>query len=210
MWTLDKTYKTRGQSPAKGDTVYVHYTGRLLDGTKFDSSVDRGTPFDFVLGEGGVIKCWDQGFEQMRVGEKAILTCPSDYAYGARGMPPSIPAYATLQFEVELLGIEQPYVDPNMWSLRKTKETRGQSPRPGQQVYVHYTGRLMDGTKFDSSVDRGTPFDFTLGEGGVIKCWDQGFEQMRVGEKAILTCPSDYAYGARGSPSGSIPPYATI
>ena len=90
------------ERPEKGDEVVVHYTGTLLDGTKFDSSVDRGDPFKFRLGLGQVIKGWDQGVASMKKGEKAILTCKPDYAYGARGSPPTIPADSTLKFEVEL------------------------------------------------------------------------------------------------------------
>jgi peptidylprolyl isomerase len=93
-----------GASPETGDEVKAHYTGTLLDGTKFDSSRDRGKPFQFMVGTGQVIKAWDQGFAGMKVGEKAILRCRSDYAYGKSGSPPVIPADATLDFDVELLG----------------------------------------------------------------------------------------------------------
>jgi FKBP-type peptidyl-prolyl cis-trans isomerase len=75
---------------------------------------------------------------------------------------------------------------------------------------VHYTGRLTDGTKFDSSYDRGQPIDFSLGSGVVIKGWDQGIEGMKVGGKRKLTIPPDLAYGARGTPGGPIPPNATL
>lgn len=95
-----------GDVPTAGDEVHAHYTGRLLDGTKFDSSVDRGQVFKFPLGRGRVIKGWDLGFATMRVGEKAILTCGPEYAYGASGSPPTIPANATLKFEVELIDFE--------------------------------------------------------------------------------------------------------
>ena len=88
--------------PVKGAEVTVHYTGTLLDGTKFDSSVDRGDYFKFKLGVGRVIKGWDQGVASMKKGEKAILTCTSEYAYGENGSPPTIPPDATLLFEVEL------------------------------------------------------------------------------------------------------------
>lgn len=85
-----------------GSTVKVHYTGTLLDGSKFDSSRDRPGFFEFKIGKGQVIKGWDTGVATMHKGEKSLLTCRADYAYGARGSPPKIPANATLQFEVEL------------------------------------------------------------------------------------------------------------
>ncbi|CAG9324360.1 unnamed protein product [Blepharisma stoltei] len=96
-----------GEYPKPGDDVEVHYRGTLEDGTEFDSSISRGTPFTFKLGQGSVIKGWDQGVATMRVGEKSILTCRSDYAYGDNGMPPKIPKKATLKFEVELLRIKE-------------------------------------------------------------------------------------------------------
>jgi FKBP-type peptidyl-prolyl cis-trans isomerase len=80
----------------------------------------------------------------------------------------------------------------------------------GKQVSVHYTGWLTDGTKFDSSVDRGEPFAFQLGAGQVIRGWDEGVKGMRVGGKRKLTIPSELGYGARGTPGGPIPPNATL
>ncbi len=94
-----------GQEAKNGDTVSVHYTGTLENGTKFDSSVDRGTPFSFKLGIGQVIKGWDLGVLGMKIGEKRKLTIPSNLAYGERGVPGTIPANATLLFDVELLDI---------------------------------------------------------------------------------------------------------
>lgn len=95
-----------GEEAKAGDTVEVHYTGTLLDGSKFDSSVDRGQPFSFPLGAGMVIQGWDQGIVGMKVGEKVKLTIPAELGYGAMGYPPVIPANATLIFEVELLAID--------------------------------------------------------------------------------------------------------
>jgi FKBP-type peptidyl-prolyl cis-trans isomerase FkpA len=92
-----------GPSPGSTDTVKVHYTGTLMDGTVFDSSVQRGQPAEFPLN--GVIPCWTEGVQKMKVGEKAKLVCPADIAYGDMGHPPVIPGGATLTFEVELLEV---------------------------------------------------------------------------------------------------------
>lgn len=93
-----------GEASKNGDSLTVHYTGTLEDGTKFDSSVDRGTPFTFILGAGQVIQGWEQGMLNMKVGEKRKLTIPYSMGYGENGYGP-IPPKATLIFEVELLKI---------------------------------------------------------------------------------------------------------
>ena len=94
-----------GASPLPGQRVVVHYVGRLSDGTQFDSSRDRSSPFTFVYGVGQVIKGWDQGLETMKVGGRRKLVIPPHLGYGARGAGEVIPPHATLHFEVELLEI---------------------------------------------------------------------------------------------------------
>ncbi|KAL4811275.1 FK506-binding protein 1A [Aspergillus unguis] len=91
--------------PKKGDVVSIHYVGTLENGEKFDSSRDRPGTFVTPIGVGRLIRGWDEGIPQLSLGQKAILTCTPDYAYGASGIPPIIPPNATLNFEVELLAI---------------------------------------------------------------------------------------------------------
>jgi peptidylprolyl isomerase len=100
------TKEGEGPTPKKGQKVKAHYTGTLLNGKKFDSSRDRGKPFEFPVGMGRVIRGWDEGFLAMRKGEKRILIIPHFLAYGDRGSPPAIPPKATLVFDIELIAFE--------------------------------------------------------------------------------------------------------
>jgi FKBP-type peptidyl-prolyl cis-trans isomerase FkpA len=94
-----------GAEARPGRRVRVHYTGTLMDGTKFDSSKDHNQPFEFTLGTGSVIPGWDEGVKGMKVGGVRQLTIPASMGYGARGFPPDIPGNAALKFEIELLGV---------------------------------------------------------------------------------------------------------
>ena len=102
-FTVQKLNEGVGPIVPAGATVQVHYTGKLKNGTVFDSSHNRGQPLEFVVGTGQVIRGWDEGICQLQKGQKAILTCPPDYAYGARGAGGVIPPNATLIFEVEVV-----------------------------------------------------------------------------------------------------------
>ena len=95
-----------GESPSATDVVKVHYEGKLIDGTVFDSSIKRGQPVEFPLN--GVVPCWTEAVQKMKKGEKAQIVCPSAAAYGDRGSPPNIPPGATLSFEVELIDFHKP------------------------------------------------------------------------------------------------------
>lgn len=216
------TKKGDGIRPKKGDKVVVHYTGKLADGSVFDSSVERGKPFSFKLGAGQVIKGWDEGIALLQVGDKATFTIPSELGYGERGSPPVIPANATLIFEVELIDVVEKVVPKSFDVAGKdtvttksglkyimVKEGTGVQPENGKQVFVHYTGYLQDGTIFDSSIKRGQPLPFKLGTGRVIKGWDEGVALLKVGGKTRLIIPSNLAYGEKGYP-GLIPPNATL
>jgi len=222
------TTKGCGVQAQKGDGVKVHYTGKLLNDTVFDSSVKRNQPFEFKLGKGQVIKGWDEGIALLHVGDKAILRIPAALGYGSRAMGP-IPANSVLIFEVELLEVK-PGV--RKWDakgrdtvttasglkivyLSDTKlpefaaSNKANMPVAGNKVKVHYSGFLLDGTLFDSSVERGSPFEFGLGQGQVIKGWDEGIALLHKGEKAQLILPYTLAYGERGNPP-AIPAKATL
>ncbi len=214
------------ENPIPTDRVKVHYTGWLEDGTKFDSSVDRGEPITFALNR--VIPGWTEGVGCMNIGDKFKLRIPSDLGYGSRGGR-TIPPNSTLIFDVELIDINpvSPYAEvPPMEELPGDTVTGdvstsdsglqwyditvgdGETPESAAStVEVHYTGWLTDGTKFDSSVDRGQTIEFPLN--GVIAGWTEGVGSMKVGGKRKLIIPSDLGYGDRGA-GGVIPGGATL
>ncbi len=212
-----------GPSPEPGELVSVHYAGTLEDGTEFDNSYRRGEPIQFPVGMGMVIPGWDEGIGLLKVGDKAKFVIPPELGYGAQGAGGVIPPNATLIFEVELLGIqpgspekptavaEEDYVvtDSGL-KYYDLEEGTGETPKEGQAVQAHYTGWLEDGTKFDSSLDRGRPFQLMLGVGHVIPGWDEGLSTMKVGGKRQLVIPPDLAYGEKGAGEGLIPPNATL
>lgn len=212
-----------GDPAAAGQLVTVHYTGYLEDGSVFDSSVDRGQPFTLPLGQGQVIPGWDEGLTGMRAGGRRLLVIPPELGYGAQGFPPVIPPNATLTFEVEMIEMkdmpEVPEAPAEAGEYTTTdsglqyavlQAGDGAIAEAGDTVSVHYTGWLEDGKRFDSSISRGEPFSFTLGQGSVIPGWDEGVAGMQVGERRQLRVPPELGYGDEGTPTGSIPPNATL
>jgi FKBP-type peptidyl-prolyl cis-trans isomerase len=189
-----------GAVATAGDSVTVHYTGKLTNGKKFDSSRDRNQPFSFLLGAGQVIKGWDQGVAGMKVGGKRLLTIPASLGYGAAGAGSDIPPNSTLVFDVELLKVERA-------TFKVLKEGTGPGAKFGDQVSVFYTGKLANGKQFDSNVGK-SPFDVTIGQ-GVIPGFSQGLVGIKKGEKREVTIPPSLGYGANGA-GGVIPPNATL
>lgn len=215
------TEKGNGIKPSTGDRVTVHYTGKLTDGTKFDSSFDRNQPFTFTLGIGQVIKGWDDAFAMLQSGDKATLVIPASLGYGDRPTG-KIPAGSNLIFDVELVSVKpkitaQPYdvAGKDTQELKSglkyimVKQGTGKLAEPGSNVSVHYSGYLENGKMFDSSVERGEPISFRLGQGKVIQGWEQGIPLLNVGGKARLIIPYQLGYGEQGYP-GVIPAKATL
>ena len=216
-----------GGEAVVGAKVTVHYEGWLRTGKKFDSSKDNNKPFTFRLGSGTVIQGWEVGFVGMKVGGQRKLLIPSALGYGENGAGNGvIPPGADLLFEIELLGVVIPptqaqllEVGPGMSGEVIEKKNglqwielklgSGETAKNGRRVTVEYTGWLKDGTKFDSSRDRGKPFSFPLGAGQVIKGWDQGVAGMKIGGKRQLNIPSRLGYGKNGA-GGAIPPNADL
>jgi FKBP-type peptidyl-prolyl cis-trans isomerase len=206
--------------PGASDTVKVHYTGWTKDGAMFDSSVTRGEPISFPLN--GVIPGWTEGLQLMVSGEKRRLWIPAALAYGdhpRQGAPAG-----DLVFDVELLEVTPAPKPPSVpvdvkappATAKKTPSglafrvlapgTGTDHPTAASNVVVHYSGWTTDGKMFDSSVVRGQPARFGLGN--VIKGWTEGVQLMTKGEKARFWIPGALAYGDKpnrpGAPSGML------
>ena len=209
-----------GEIPVDGQDVVVEYAAWLQEGEEYiASSATVGEPLTFTLGSDvGVFPGWDEGVSTMKPGGKRYLVIPPDLALGAEGGG-RIPPNAVIIMEVELLEVK-PLLLPTEISeedftvtdsgLRyyDIVEGDGAEATSGSTVTVNYTGWLTDNVKFDSSIDSGVPFPFTLGTGAVIPGWDEGVEGMKVGGIRQLVIPAELGYGDTGS--GSIPPGATL
>ncbi|XP_022871767.1 peptidyl-prolyl cis-trans isomerase FKBP62-like [Olea europaea var. sylvestris] len=201
------------EKPSSGDEVEVHYVGTLLDGTQFDSSRDRGTPFKFKLGQGQVIKGWDEGIKTMKKGEKALFTIPPELAYGESGSPPTIPSNATLQFEVELLSwtsVKDICKDGGILKKVLTEGEGWQNPKDLDEVIVKYEARLEDGTV----VSKSDGVEFIVNDGYFCPALPKAVKTMKKGEKAFLTVKPQYGFGEKGREATGdecdVPPNATI
>lgn len=191
------------EKPEKEDQVEVHYVGTLEDGTKFDSSRDRGDPFTFHLGKGEVIKGWDEGVATMKKGEKAILTCKPEYAYGASGSPPKIPENATLKFEVELLNwksIKDISGDGGVIKKILKEGEDWDNPKDRDEVIVKYRAKVKGSEEPFASSEEGT--EFIVKEGHLCKALPIAVKKMKKGEKALVTAKPDYAFGKEGLKPG--------
>ncbi len=225
--------------PDNNSQIVAHYHGTLLDGTVFDSSVDRGEPFNFQLGR--VIKGWQEAIPMLSKGGKGKFFIPSGLAYGERGAGDKIGPNSVLIFDIELLDfysqeeakqrikekmkIQAKKDNALILDYLKSKNLEAKStesgiyyildepgegtdhPNSGSKITAHYEGSLLDGTIFDSSIQRGQPFEFSLGR--VIKGWQEAIPMLKKGGKGTFIIPSGLAYGPRGT-GGVIKPNSVL
>ncbi|MCK4662243.1 MAG: FKBP-type peptidyl-prolyl cis-trans isomerase [Bacteroidales bacterium] len=213
--------KGRGIQPKEGDYVYVHYIGKFLNDSVFDDSYKRGYPLMVALSAGQVIKGWEEGLTLLHQGDKATFIVPSELGYGKIKIG-NIPANSTLVFDIELLQVvPSKTIEPFKTDGKDTIKTKsglkyviisqgkGEKPKNDEIIIVDYSGFLDDGKIFDSSVKRMKSFKFTLGQGQVIKAWDEGLKMIGKGGKIKLIVPPKLAYGRKGY-KNIIPAKATL
>lgn len=218
----------QGAQPRAGDRVTVNYSGWLLDGPLFDSSLRAGQPFSFILGQGRVIQGWDQGVAEMEVGGVYRLIIPPELGYGTAGAGDRIPPDSTLVFDISVISSDpvqatpaptpfatvdstpppvsaEPITTQSGLQLFTISEGLGETPAPGSTVTLDYAGWVHGGGEFD----RGTGFSFPVGTGRVIPGFDEGVALMKKSGTYRLIIPPGLAYGAQGSPP-RIGPNATL
>lgn len=227
-----------GAEVKAGDCLTANYVGVLAsDGTQFDASWDKKTPFQFEVGAGNVIPGWDQGIPGMKVGGRRRLTIPAALGYGAQGSPPKIPPNANLVFVVDALGVggpctlgtealpsplpdpiaQKPDVTVNPQDASATQvETEdlvvgtGPEVKAGDCLVTNYVRALAsDPSQTISSWDNGKGLRFEVGSEQVVKGWNQGIEGMKVGGRRRLVVPAALAYGSNGVPP-DVPPDANL
>jgi peptidylprolyl isomerase len=215
---------SQGDGPLaeEGITAVTHYTIWVKGDSEdtFITSSSNSQPVTFLIGTVEIVfPGWDEGIRGMQQGGKRLLIVPPDLALGEMGSG-DIPPNATLVMEIELVELlappEMTDVNPDDYATTESglmyydiEKGDGDTPEIGQTVVVHYSGWLEDGTLFDSSIKRGEPFSFALGQGGVIAGWDEGLSTMKVGGKRQLVIPPDLGYGDAGA-GAVIPPGATL
>ncbi len=225
-----------GAEAKNGDLIEVHFKGWIVkdssdlfgdwsvDSTKkvdlIADSYAMNQPMKFVLGTESFIKGSEEGIVGMKAGGQRAIVVPSNLAYGPQGMGP-IPPNSSIKVLIELVSTKEATV-AKMWDVDSTlfkttatglkyaiiKEGEGGLVGKDKQATVHYSGFLLDGFKFDSSVERDEPFTFVVGVGQVIPGWDEGVQLMKKGSKARLIVPANLAYGDRDL--GKIPPNSTL
>ncbi|NXU49064.1 FKBP4 isomerase, partial [Turnix velox] len=203
------------ESPMIGDKVTVHYTGWLLDGTKFDSSLDRRDKFSFDLGKGEVIKAWDIAVATMKVGEICRITCKPEYAYGSAGSPPKIPPNATLIFEVSvtktvhLKNRTKGTFHCRKYTMQYLFETGMISSEFSSMFFLpvqfegQHGGRVFDRRDLRFEIGEGESYDLPHG-------LEKAIQKMEKSEESVFYLKPNYGFGSAGKEKFQIPPDAEL
>jgi peptidylprolyl isomerase len=210
------THKGNGPKPVvPDDRAQVLYKGYITGDTSkvFDASSRHGNvPYSFHPGRGGeVIAGWDSVIKYLNAGDRAIMKLPAKYAYGAQARP-GIPANSDLTFEIEVVDVLK---KPAKWDgtgkdtittpsglkmIMFVKNPDSALVKQGNTVALDYSGYLLNGYMFDSSIERGQPLTYVVGQMPLIQGWSEAVNLMREGEKAQVIIPWQLAYGANGRP----------
>jgi len=211
----------KGIKPIDSGKVSIRYVAYLEDGSILDASADHSSnadtnhrkPVSIIFAENQGMKGWYESIKLMHMGEKTRFIVPYQLAYGEEGYKGVIPPKSKIIYDLELVEVKAPvkvqFYDVKGKDTVKTvsglkyilvKKGTGAKAEAGKTVKVHYTGFLANGKIFDSSIQRDEPIEFPLGEGRVIKGWDEGIALMNVGDKLRLIIPYELAYGEAGRP----------
>ncbi|NWJ08576.1 FKBP4 isomerase, partial [Crypturellus undulatus] len=194
---------TGTESPMIGDKVTVHYTGWLLDGTKFDSSLDRKDKFTFDLGKGNVIKAWDIAVATMKAGEICRITCKPEYAYGSAGSPPKIPPNATLIFEVS----GRRSLEIHASKIATKLSCCGQCDVICYVTHIQFEGRygdrVFDKRELQFEIGEGDNYDLPHG-------LEKAIQKMEKSEESVFYLKPNYGFGSAGKEKFQIPPDAEL
>jgi peptidylprolyl isomerase len=205
--------KGKGAAAKSGDRVYMHYSGYLSNGTKFDASYDRSGPLALVLGRHQVIPGWEMGIEGMKVGEQRRLLIPYTLAYGEQGHPPTIPQKANLVFDVELMklipdAIPKPFdiegkdtiVTPTGLKYIKVLSTEAEKVVPGDTVFVKYVAYFENGDILESTYERDDSMMIIAGSKNMLPGIIEAVGLLKEGEKARVIIPYKLGFGEAGRP----------
>ncbi len=214
------TTNASGETIEAGEIVSIYYDISIMGGADLESLEAPAEPLQVQFGRGLIAPLSiEWALTEMRTGEKYEFFMPSGFSFSNYSYENLIPANAILRMEIEIVGLNTEesqkeierqriltYMDNNTLTGSVEKSSglfyvqqspgEGEKPFSLQNITVHYTGTFLDGTKFDSSLDRNQPFSFRLGQGNVIAGWDEGFQDLLKLEKGVLLIPSHLAYGA--------------
>ncbi|MDA3892417.1 MAG: FKBP-type peptidyl-prolyl cis-trans isomerase [Salinivirgaceae bacterium] len=214
------TKEGSGEFPKSGDQVWVHYYTKFTNDSLFDTSIDKG-PLDVFLGQGQIIKGWEEGLRLIKPGGSILLVVPPYLGYGTKEFN-GIPANSTLIFEINLIQVNkgraiEPFKTDGL-TIQKSSENlnyyivkKGNGPlaKNDDVAYIHYSGFLPDGSLFDSSHKKKNPVRVTIGINQLFKGLDIGLMLMNKGSKLQLIVPSELAYGEKGF-GNIVPPNTNI